>query len=54
MLVAKILGIVLLIIGGWLAIRFPFSADYQTKEFQKTAMTIGLALVIIGVMLFLV
>lgn len=54
MLTAKILGIILIVMGGWLVIRFPFSADYQTKETMKTAMIIGLALVIFGIMLLLI
>lgn len=54
MLITKILGIILIIIGGWLVVRFPASADYQTNEIKKAGITIGMALLLFGILLFLV
>ncbi len=53
MLLKKLAGLVLAIIGLFMLAGFPDIGDYQAKGMSKAAMLIGLILLIVGVYLFI-
>jgi hypothetical protein len=51
MLSIKLLGVVLLLAGLWMVVYFPWQSEYQKSSFSKTAILIGIVLIVLGAVL---
>jgi hypothetical protein len=43
-----ILGVIFLLLGGFMVLFFPFTAEHQGDEFQVAGPVIGLVLLVVG------
>ncbi len=42
------IGILLIVLGGWLVFFFPSTVEHQPEQFGWTAIVLGIVLIIIG------
>lgn len=53
-LLGTILGIILIIVGGFLVVFFPATLEHQSQEFSVVGIVLGLIFLIVGVVLIFV